>query len=111
MKKAPLWFRRLCAWLTPRKRLIVVDDDTLPTTLPSDAVVLARDDGEDWCVGLMCPCGCGDTLEMMVLPTINPRWDLRTDRRGRPTLDPSVWRNTACRSHFWVRGGKIIWCE
>lgn len=111
MKRRPLWLRRFCAWLTPAKRLVVVNDDTLPARLPLNSVVLARDDGEDWCVGLTCPCGCGDLLEMMVLQTVKPRWDVRKDARGRPTLHPSVYRNTGCRSHFWVRSGKIIWCD
>ncbi|MDM9644782.1 DUF6527 family protein [Rhizobium sp. S163] len=29
----------------------------------------------------------------------------------RPTLHPSVWRNSGCRSHFWVRRGRIAWCD
>ncbi|MGE0371676.1 MAG: DUF6527 family protein [Gammaproteobacteria bacterium] len=60
---------------------------------------------------MRCPCGCGDVLEMMLLPTVKPRWNVTVDRRGHPTLHPSVWRNTACRSHFWLRRGKVVWCE
>ncbi|WP_425373246.1 DUF6527 family protein, partial [Klebsiella pneumoniae] len=32
------------------------------------------------------------------------------DGKGRPTLYPSIWRTTGCRSHFWVRIGRIHWC-
>lgn len=51
-----------------------------------------------WSVGMMCPCGA--TIEMLVFDGAKPRWDIAVDANGRPTLRPSVWRNTGCRSHF-----------
>ena len=89
----------------------MVDGDSLPDRLPARDLVLARDDDEDWCVGFRCPCGCWRTIEMLVIPEANPRWDLSLDAKGRPSLRPSVWLQTGCRSHFWVRGGRIAWCE
>nr|WP_291162796.1 DUF6527 family protein [Hyphomicrobium sp.] len=59
---------------------------------------------------MRCPCGCGATIELMILPGANPRWSIQVDEVGRPTLQPSVWRQTGCRSHFWVRRGRIQWC-
>lgn len=82
----------------------------LPARLPRRDLVVARDDGEDWSVGMRCPCGCGDTIELMLVAEAKPRWWLTFDRRGRPSLSPSVWRRTGCRSHFWVRGGRVDWC-
>jgi hypothetical protein len=76
----------------------------------TEAKGVARED-DDWSVGMRCPCGCGQRLELMLLKQVKPRWDLTIDRKGRPTLCPSVWLRTGCRSHFWVRAGKIIWCE
>lgn len=111
MKKRPLWWRRIVTGLTPRRLLKVVDGDTLPARLPLWNLVVARDDGEDWSVGMRCPCGCGQRLEMMVLKEVKPRWDVSTDFRGRVTLHPSVWLREGCRSHFWVRSGKVIWCD
>ena len=40
-----------------------------------------------------------------------PRWDLRINAGGLPSLNPSVWRQTGCRSHFWLRDGHLEWCE
>ncbi|MGM5058302.1 DUF6527 family protein [Rhizobium sp. 814_E9_N1_1] len=104
------WLRRLGDRYGPARRLQVVDGDTLPLILPGRDLVLTRDDGDDWSVGMRCPCGCGDTIELMVLPEARPKWDVTVDGGGRPTLHPSVWRKTGCRSHFWVRGGRIHWC-
>lgn len=111
MKRAPTWLRGLIAALSPRRSLRVIEGDTLPEKLPRRDLLLAREVGEDWCVGLRCPCGCGQRLELILLKGVTPRWDLVIDDRGRPTLYPSVWRRGGCRSHFWLRSGKIIWCD
>ena len=111
MKRRPLWWRRMMAALAPRRSLKIIDGDTLPAKLPRRNLVMARDDGEDWAVGLRCPCGCGQRLEMMALREVKPRWDVAVDRHGYVSLHPSIWLREGCKSHFWVRAGKIIWCE
>jgi hypothetical protein len=74
-------------------------------------LVLARDGDQDWAVGLRCPCGCGQRLEMMLLKEVKPCWDLSVDRHGHVSLHPSVWLREGCKSHFWLRSGKIVWCD
>ena len=64
--------------------------DMLPERLPRWNLVLARDGDEDWAVGLRCPCGCGQRLEMMLLKEVKPRWDFSVDRHGHVSLHPSV---------------------
>ncbi|WBH17724.1 DUF6527 family protein [Sphingomonas radiodurans] len=104
------WWRNTKERWRPWRRLRVADGDTLPATLPSRDLVVVRDDGEDWSVGMRCPCGCGDTIELVLVAEAKPRWSLAFDRHGRPSLSPSVWRRAGCRSHFWVRGGRVEWC-
>lgn len=111
MKPKVVWWRRFLDAFGPRRKLRVVDGDSLPAKLPLRNVTLAREDGEDWCVGLRCPCGCGKRLEMMVLQGVKPRWDVKRDADGSVTLHPSVWLREGCQSHFWIRGGKIVWCD
>ena len=111
MKRRSLWWRRMRAALAPRRSLKIVQGDILPEKLPHWNLVVARDGDEDWSVGLWCPCGCGQRLEMMLLKEVKPRWDLSVDRRGRVSLHPSAWPREGCKSHFWVRSGKIIWCD
>lgn len=105
-----LWWRNAWARLAPSRRLRVIEGDSLPPRMPRRDVVLARDNGEDWCVGLRCPCGCGEVIELLVLAEAKPRWDVTIDASGRPTLSPSVWRQKGCRSHFWIRSGRVHWC-
>jgi hypothetical protein len=111
MKRRPLWWRRIVAALTPRRSLVVVEGDMLPNRLPLWNLVTARDGDEEWSVGLRCPCGCGQRLEMMLLKGVKPRWDISVNPKGHVSLHPSVWLREGCRSHFWVKAGKIVWCD
>lgn len=108
--KSPLWWRRLKARFTRRLKLVTVNDQQAVKARRGE-LVLAREDGEDWSVHLRCPCGCGKPLELLLIPEAKPHWGLAKDERGRPNLCPSVWLRTGCRSHFWVRGGNIDWCD
>jgi hypothetical protein len=111
MKQKPMWWRRFVAAVTPRRSMVVVEGDMLPKKLPLWNLVVAREDDEDWSVGLRCPCGCGQRLEMLLLKDVKPRWDISVDRAGYVSLQPSVWVREGCKSHFWVRAGKVVWCE
>lgn len=91
------------------RRVEFVEADELPATLASRNLYVAREDGELWSAGMICPCGCGRRLEVMLLKGVKPRWDLSIDKKGLPSLHPSVWVADGCRSHFWLRSGKIHW--
>jgi hypothetical protein len=104
-------FDALRAWFTPQRKVLIRDGDTLPIAMPKHDLILLKDGGEDWSVGFLCPCGCGEVIELLLLQNVKPRWDIKVDRRGRPTLFPSVWKATGCKSHFWVRNGRIFWVD
>lgn len=97
--------------LLPPRRLIVVKGDSLPSKMPIRAILLAKDGSEDWCVGMQCPCGCGRTIELLVIDEAKPRWDYSVDSDGHPSIHPSVWLNNGCQSHFWLKNGRINWCR
>lgn len=48
----------------PRRSLKVLEGDALPDRLPRRDLILMRDGDDDWNVGLRCPCGCGQRLEI-----------------------------------------------
>lgn len=105
------WLRRTLEWLAPPRRLRIVESDSLPRRLPWRDLALARDGVEDWCVGMRCPCGCGRTIELLVIAEAEPRWDISVDSKRRPSLSPSVWLQKGCRSHFWLKAGRVRWCD
>jgi hypothetical protein len=103
------WWRHLKETVLPARELQMINSDELPVCLPRRNLVLASKDGEQWCVGMTCPCGCKQRIELPLLREVKPRWELRLDKRGKPTLTPSVWIREGCCSHFYVRNGRVIW--
>ncbi|ESX29343.1 MULTISPECIES: DUF6527 family protein [Mesorhizobium] len=54
----------------------------------------------------LCACGCGSRV---VLPIKPAGWQLMQNARSF-TISPSVGnRELACRSHYLIEGGRIIW--
>lgn len=85
--------------------------EELPDTVAGGQLYIIGEDGFAWCAALLCPCGCGETLQMSLLSEGHPRWNFAENNDGTPTLHPSVWRQVGCRSHFFLRKGSIIWCH
>tara|TARA_R110002051_G_scaffold73558_1_gene133589 strand:- start:5330 stop:5665 length:336 start_codon:yes stop_codon:yes gene_type:complete len=107
----PKWVLRLWSKIAPRRMLIVVESDTPPDLLPTRNLYLAREDEEDWAIALNCPCGCGDRLELLLVPEAKPRWTVISPDGAPPSLHPSVWRQSGCGAHFWIRDGRVHWCK
>jgi hypothetical protein len=81
-----------------------------PDEMQPETLYAIGENGHLWHVMMVCPCGCGATIALNVLPDDSPRWTLY-DRSEGPSLVPSVWRTTGCRSHFILRRGEIHWCH
>lgn len=93
----------------PRRRVIVVEGDTPPLKLPKRNLILARENNEDWAVAFFCPCGCGKWIELLLLKEAKPNWSIHVDQKNIPAFHPSVLLQKGCKSHFWLRNGKIEW--
>lgn len=79
---------------------------------PTPRTVYLIGEGEHlWIAALVCPCGCGELLQMSLMPHGHPRWDVLTHWDGTVSLHPSVWRQKGCRTHFFLRQGHVIWCD
>jgi hypothetical protein len=98
------WFKRAPEPL----RTVYLEE--LPEQLIDDAVYVLGVGPHKWFVALLCPCGCGATLQMSLLADANPRWRLIEHSDRTISLAPSVWRRIGCRSHFFLRHGFIRWC-
>lgn len=107
---AGMW-GRLGAWWRGDWTVRCYEGDTLPTVLRPREVTHMIDSGESWSVGFPCPCGCNAVIELLLLSSVRPHWKLTVDSLNRPTLHPSVWRAEGCKSHFWVRSGRVMWVK
>lgn len=56
----------------------------------------------------LCACGCGEKVRTQLEPL---GWRLTKGRAG-PTLNPSIgnWQKP-CRSHYYIRNGRVLWME
>ena len=81
-----------------------------PAVLEPRTVYVVGEDGHHWFAAFDCPCGCGETIKLSLVPGDRPGWTLREHWTGTASLAPSVWRKVGCKSHFWLRKGKVNWC-
>jgi hypothetical protein len=101
---------RITRWLIPPYKTVVVEE-LLPSTLSRRTLYIVQEDGFVELAAMLCPCGCGRVLQMNLLPDERPCWSVDRHADGTSTLHPSVWRKTDCRSHFWLRRGRVVWCQ
>jgi hypothetical protein len=103
--------RFLAAFARQRETIFrPVHVEDLPDALSPGSVYLAGEGENLWAAAMLCPCGCGEVIELNLLPQVRPRWAVDEHVDGKLTLTPSVWRQKGCRSHFILRDGRIIWC-
>jgi hypothetical protein len=82
----------------------------LPSRLGDRLYVVGQPGKFKWAI-LACPCGCGERIDVCLMPSARPRWEL-TLRDGRASLSPSIWVPAErCGSHFWLRRNKIVWSK
>lgn len=56
----------------------------------------------------LCACGCGNKV---VTPLSPAGWSMHFDGDA-VTLDPSIGSSRLpCRSHYFIRGNRIVWCR
>lgn len=78
---------------------------TMPKDLRAGILYYAEEYGA---AAHLCACGCGAKVRT---PIDQTEWSIEEDEDG-PSLYPSVgnWQK-ACRSHYFIRNGQILWCE
>jgi hypothetical protein len=82
----------------------------LPLALSNHLYIVGKSRRYKWAI-LSCPCGCGDRIDVCLMPSAMPRWNLSL-RNGRASLSPSIWvPNDRCGSHFWIRKSRVVWCS
>src|SRR5690242_9261403 len=82
-------------WWQSRGRVRSVQVEELPEALQKGRLYLIGS-GAPWSAAMICPCGCGETIHLSLLHDDSPSWTLNSDRKGFPTLSPSVWRTKGC---------------
>ena len=99
--------RRVVAPSVGHLRVEYADD--FPDFLRPSTVYVAGEAPHYWGVTFLCPCGCGDSIQLNLLEDASPCWSLSVHRDGSLSIEPSVWRSKGCKSHFFVQHNRIEW--
>jgi len=98
------WFKRKPSLY----RYALVDE--IPESLKASTVYLCGEGEHLWAAAMICPCGCDEVIQLNLLRQARPRWSAQQHQDGTVSLMPSVWRQKGCRSHFFIRHGRVNWC-
>lgn len=112
LNRALKLIRRFRSWIDvikPGRYHLVVVEGSMPERLRPHTLYILTEESQAWIASMLCPCGCRETLEMNMLTDERPCWRYSVDSDGYPSLLPSVWRKIGCRSHFFLRRGRIEW--
>lgn len=87
--------------------------DSIPSNLAEYVVYIEGKPGDEDLAKLVCPCGCNETITLSLMEDTKNSW--RLSFSGWPikriSLSPSIWRTKGCRSHFFIRRGRVEWCR
>jgi hypothetical protein len=99
--------------LIPKPRFVVRHADRQPSAeglQNRDIIAVRGARGPKWAC-FFCPCASGEVVRLGLDRDRHPRWNLKVDWLGRPTIYPSIWQRDRCHCHFWIKGGEIAWCD
>lgn len=82
-------------------------DDKLTVMRSNTIYVLG--DPYPWSILMVCPCGCGDYIELNLIEELSPSWRYNIHPTGMVSIYPSVWHLEKCGAHFSVKEGMIHW--
>jgi len=69
-------------------------------------IVYVLDELHEWATFFVCPCGCGDVVELNLLPDASPAWKVN-NVDGIAVISPSIQKKTGCKSHFIISNSGV----
>lgn len=80
----------------------------LPESIGKRTVFIIGNQENPWLLAFQCPCGCKNIIQLNLLYDVYPNWSYSINRK-KITVRPSIWRKHGCKSHFFLKNGKILW--
>ena len=102
------WFCYKYKTLTaPRYTARNVADE--PKDIKAGTLYIVIDGDDPDTIIFKCPCGCNADIYLNLLKDARPNWSFCVNQKGKITISPSIWRKAGCKSHFFIRNGKVSW--
>lgn len=83
--------------------------DDFPEHITERKVYIVGENNFYWVLVFKCPCGCSKIINLNLLKDASPNWKFTISEESLITIYPSIWRNTGCKSHFFITDGSIKW--
>lgn len=87
-------------------QFVIVEE--IPEVLKLNTIYILNEGCLAEALFFMCPCGCGADIQLNLLKDSSPLWKYSITN-DQITISPSIWRKVGCRSHFFIRGGILVW--
>lgn len=105
------WVKRIESFLnketkTHHFKYSFYNDD--PETLNEKMIYIIGERPHFWKLSFICPCGCKEVISLNLLQEVSPNWTFKVKKK-RITIHPSIWRSVGCKSHFYIKKGKLDW--
>lgn len=85
-------------------------DHPVPDAVQTGVVYIIQGSGyPKWAI-FRCPKHEDEIIQLCLMENRRPRWTVKTDLFGRPTIHPSVRQLEGSFAHFWVKAGYVEWC-
>lgn len=110
LNKFVSYFLSLLPWSTESSVITTVAVDDFPELCLENEVYIVDEDNP-WYAVMLCPCGCSEIIRLCLQEGVSPSWRLKFNSSGLVSLSPSIWRTSGCQSHFFLKNGKIEWCD
>ena len=102
------WFYSLPFIRRPDFLATTVSEGPSSADLEPGLVLIEERDGYLKWVHFSCP-KCRDHIQLPLAG--GERWSIKLDALRRPTFAPSVWEQATCGAHFFIRKGRLLWCQ
>lgn len=86
----------------------IVNEVSTNKMRPGCVYIERRGDKDRW-AHFVCPDGCGAPISLNLMTSRNPHWTVEYSYKSGVTINPSVWKDTGCRSHFFIRNSEVEW--
>jgi hypothetical protein len=99
--------------LIPRPEFIakMVSSHPAPEAIGEGCLYVVGESGYKKWAYFRCPADPREIIQLSLMASRQPRWDVSIDLLYRPTLYPSVRQLDGTYAHFWVKKGSIEWCD
>jgi hypothetical protein len=95
-------------WFAPNYQISRVREK--PERMDSRTVYVIGEDETFWAAVFLCPCGCRAEVWLNLLEHEDrPTWTVQEVKSKKAQITPSVWSQTGCKSHFFIKRGRLIW--